>query len=146
MANGNNKNLTKTILIIVSIIAITVLVGYVIVNQQMFLSAPTLTTSETDTEEIQILLNKEEWVSVIVTLKGNEFTTPEFRDDVRKKSEVQKIQNAVLATLTEDDFQISHQYQFSPSFAGMISKSGMEKLLKNSLVISISIDRINTAF
>lgn len=94
-------------------------------------------------EEIQTLLNNTEWVLVIVTLRGNEFTAPEFHDDVKKKSEVQKIQNAVLITLTKDDFQVSSQYQFIPSFAGKISKLGMEKLLKDSRVSSISIDRVD---
>ncbi len=107
-------------------------------------STPVPTTPKTgDIEEIQTLLNKDAWVRVIVMLKGNEFAVPEFRDDVKKKSEVKKIQDAVLVTLTENDFQISHQYQFITSFAGMVSKSGMEKLLKNSQVISISIDRLN---
>lgn len=94
-------------------------------------------------EEIQTLLNNAEWVLVIVTLRGNEFTTPEFQDNVKKKSEVQKIQNAVLITLTKDDFQVSSQYQFIPSFAGKISKLGLEKLLRDPRVTSISIDRVN---
>ena len=104
---------------------------------------PVPTISKTgDIEEIQTLLNKEAWVRVIVMLKGNEFTAPEFRDDVKKKSEVQKIQNAVLVTLTKNDFQVSSQFQFSLGFVGMTSKSGMEKLLKDPRVTSISIDRL----
>lgn len=94
-------------------------------------------------EEIQTLLNNTEWVLVIVGLRGNEFTLPEFHDDVKKKSEVQKIQNAVLITLTKDDFQVGSQYQFIPSFAGRISKLGMEKLLRDPRVTSISIDRLS---
>lgn len=68
---------------------------------------PLPTTPKTgDIEEIQALLNKEQWVRVIVMLKGNEFTAPEFQDDAKKKAEVKKIQDAVLVTLTEKDFQI----------------------------------------
>jgi hypothetical protein len=44
--------------------------------------------------------------------------------------------------LTEDDFQVLTQYHFITGFAGIVSNSGMEKLLKNSQVTSISLDRL----
>ncbi|HEY4503440.1 MAG TPA: hypothetical protein VJC14_03355 [Candidatus Paceibacterota bacterium] len=107
---------------------------------------PTPITPKTgDIEEIQTLLNKEAWVRVIVMLKGNEFTAPDFiSDDTKKKSEVQKIQSAVLITLTQNDFQVSSQFQFITGFVGMISKSGMEKLLRDQRVISISLDKVSS--
>lgn len=97
-----------------------------------------------DVEEIQALLNKEEWVLVIVMLKGNEFTDPNFiGDDAKKNAEAQRIQSAVLATLTTDDFQVYSRFQSITGFAGKISKSGMEKLLNDQRVISISLDKLS---
>lgn len=99
-----------------------------------------LKTSEI--EEIRTLLKKEAWVRVIVVLSGNEFTSPKFQEDLnKKKSEIQKIQNAVLADLTENDFKIIWKLENSLIFTGEISKSGMEKLGKDSRVKSISLDR-----
>ena len=147
-----NRKGFATIVLIALVVVLAGVVGYfafvkkseLITQQPTPTPSPTLTptTPKTgDIEEIQTLLNKKTWVGVIVTLKGNEFTAPEFRDDVRRYAEVKKIQDAVLVTLTKDDFQISHQYQSITSFAGMVSKSGMEKLLNNSQVTSISIDK-----
>ena len=153
-----NQKGFANIIVIIGIVILAGVAGYFVVNRQTPLPEPTplpipsplpsptpapTTPKAGDIEEIQTLLKKNVWVRVIVVLKGNEFTAPEFQDDVKKKTEVKKIQDAVLVTLTENDFQISHQYQFITSFAGMVSNSGMEKLLKNSQVVSISMDRLS---
>jgi len=166
--NINQKGFVN-ILLIVFVVVLAGVAGYFALNNRSVAPTPTspileqpapsptpsptptptptptpVTLNTGDVEEIQTLLNKEAWVRVIVMLKGNEFTAPDFiSDDTKKKSEVQKIQNAVLITLTKDDFQIGRQYEFIPSFAGAISKSGMEKLIRNPLVTSISLDRVS---
>lgn len=155
----NQKGIANILLIVLVIAAIAGVGGYFILNKQALSPTPSPTSTPKpsstptplpttpeagDTEEIQALLNKEQWVRVIVMLKGNEFTAPEFRqDDAKQEAEIKKIQDAVLITLTENDFQLSHQYQYVTSFAGVVSRSGMEKLLKNSQVTSISLDRLS---
>ena len=81
-----------------------------------------------------------DFTRVIVSLKGNEFTSPDFRDDDKKKEEVKKIQERVLATLTEKDVRDINMFNFIPAFACDISQSGRERLKKNKDVLSIEED------
>lgn len=104
---------------------------------------PTVKTGDID--EIQTLLTENAWVRIIVTLKGNEFTAPEFQDYDKKRAEIQKIQEAALATLTEEDFIVHRKFQLTAQFSGTVSETGMEKLLKSPHVVSIHLDTASPA-
>lgn len=114
-----------------------------VITQPLPETTPSPTKKGGDITEIQSQLKNQAWVLVVVTLEGNEFTTPEARDDAKRYAEVKRIQDTVLTTLTESDFKLSAQYTSVTSFAGKVSSSGMSKLLNNPLVTSISIDKLS---
>lgn len=138
------KGFAKVVLVAIAIVVI-IAVGYFIfaMKDRPATQQPILTN--TNIEDVQILLDKNAWVGVIVSMKGNEFTVPEFNsDDAKKNEESRKIQNAVLSTLTAADFRLATQFDFIVAFAGEISKTGMEKLLKDPRVLDISPNRTST--
>ncbi len=47
----------------------------------------------------------------------------------------------VLANLTEKDFELKEKFLFSPAFYGFLSESGLKKLMNDSRVQSIYLDR-----
>lgn len=106
-----------------------------------FVDAPTggstkNTYTQGGIEEIKILLETEEWVDVIVSLNVDD----EFLNDDQLMAEVRRAQDKVLATLAKSDFELSGRLTYTPAFAGYVSKSGVEKLLKNPLVSAVSIN------
>lgn len=143
---NSKKSLIGTVVAIGTIV-LAVLAGYFVlggnapVPERTLLPAPTPATKSGDTEEIRTLLDEQEWVQVIVTLEGNEFTDPNFQNDTKKKSEVRKIQNSALANLDENDFRLQRQFEITAQFSGEVSSSGMDKLLSEPVVKSITIDR-----
>ena len=113
--------------------------GYFLINKhQLKTSNP---PKGGDIEKVKLLTNQNDWVRVIVTLKGNKFTLPDFKDDVIKKEEVKKIQDDVLKTLSPVDLRLYHLFTYTPAFSGQISKIGFDKLLSNPSVISIDLDK-----
>ena len=82
-------------------------------------------------------------VSVIVMLQGNEYTSSEFRDLVKKQAEVEKIQNKVIPSLNPKDVIITTTFNYIPSFAAIITQSGLEQLEANPSVISINLNGIS---
>ncbi|MDP1688848.1 MAG: hypothetical protein Q8L47_01815 [bacterium] len=153
----NVKKIILSVIVVVAIV-ISVLLGvtyYLIVNGRLSdeVGLPIIATKHTpmpivtdkrgDIAEIQALLSSQQFVRVIVEVKGNEFTVPKGNDDTKLQSEVKRLQNEVLSVLTVDDFQVTNQYSLITFFAGKISKSGLKKLLENPQVKVISMDRPN---
>lgn len=99
-----------------------------------------------DITAIRTILATKSWTPVIVVLKGNEFTQPDFHDDAKKKIEARKIQDTVLSTLTENDFKVYNQFESITAFAGLISTSGLDTLLNNPLVVSIAPDGLSSTY
>lgn len=92
--------------------------------------------------EIRDALRKDSWVMIIVGLRGNEYTAVGAKDSAKSESEIKRLQTLVLSSLDSQDFQLTHQYQFFPSFAGRVSVSGLEKLLRNVEVSSLMLDKL----
>jgi flagellar basal body-associated protein FliL len=114
----------------------------IITESNLISTSTTIVTG--DIKEIYSLLEKEDWVKVLVGLNGNEFTAPNLKSDAKKLSEVKKIINATLSTLTQNDFRLPHLQVYSPIFSGEISKSGIDKLINNPQVKTISINRVRS--
>lgn len=99
-------------------------------------------SEESEADKIEQALEKYSWVNIIVWLKDNEFTSPAFQaDDVKKRQEIDRIQDAVLSQLTSDDFKIQFRYEVTNGFAGLVSRSGLEKLRLDPNVNEIFLDR-----
>ncbi|MEK6862302.1 MAG: S8 family serine peptidase, partial [Nanoarchaeota archaeon] len=100
-----------------------------------------------DIEEINTALEENQYVNIIIWLKDNEFTSPEYQEDLDiKRNEIDKIQDKVLSRLSEEDFILKYRYEATNGFAGIISKSGFEKLLNDNNVKEIYLDREIKAF
>ncbi len=100
-----------------------------------------------DIEEIQSKLEENSKAGIIVWLKDNKFTSPEYQEDLNKKiQEVRKSQDLTLSKLTEKDLRLTHRYTSINGFAGIISKSGFEKLLNDENIREIYLDREIKAF
>lgn len=91
--------------------------------------------------EVLDALAKEPQTRVIVTLKGNEFTKPEFTDDVKKKEAVRTLTDAVLKTLLPAELTDIKTMDFVPAFGGVLTKTGLDKLEKNDNVLQIDLDK-----
>jgi len=86
--------------------------------------------------------NSDSSAAVIVWLKDNEFTSPRYQEDLdKKRAEIRNIQDEALEKLTEDEFAINFRYIATNGIAGMVAKSGFEKLLADSNVDQIFVDR-----
>lgn len=91
--------------------------------------------------EVVAAINKDGSARVIVGLKGNEFTVPEYNsNDNKKKEEVRKLQDAVLNTLTPADWSNTVLFSYIPAFAGTLTISGLNKLNLNPGVLNITLD------
>ncbi len=108
-------------------------------SDNYFTISSKLTNSDPDIQKL--LSGSIQWLSVIVGIQGNQYTTPEFQDDVVRKREIKKLQDAVAVTLGSGDVRGIGLYDYIPFFSGQISKSGLDKLLNNPSVTSISVDR-----
>ena len=101
--------------------------------------------SPTDTqkiEEIETQLETNQWVKIVVNLKVDDVIQFDNQEQLtRSRAEIARTQDNVLSTLTNQDFQLRHKYENIPAFSGSISKSGMEKLISNSLVSSFELVR-----
>jgi hypothetical protein len=127
------------------LIVVIVLIGgagyFALFRERQPLAKQKATSQAGEIEEIRSLLKEKTWVPVIVILEGKDYTASESRDETPKETEIQKIQDIVLATLKDDDFRLGKRFRFLPAFAGEISATGLEKLLKNPQVKSIAIDK-----
>ena len=98
--------------------------------------------TESDIVQIQNLLEDNKTVRVIVGIRGNQYTSPEYQEnDAKKKEEVKKVLDKVLATLTDKDIQEVKRFSFIPFFTGSISRTGFEKLMKNEDVTSVELEK-----
>lgn len=96
-----------------------------------------------DIEEIENAFLEKESIDVLVWLKDNEYTSPEYQADLDKKRiEIRKIQDKVLSELNEDEFELIARFEVTNGIAGTITKEGFEELKENKYVESIYMDRI----
>jgi len=94
-----------------------------------------------DIDEIEKTL-KEGEVNVIIWLKDNQFTSPEYQGNLdEKRAEIKQIQDKVLSVLSKDEFKLKYRYKVTNGFAGAISKSGFDKLKNHPDVVQIFLDR-----
>jgi hypothetical protein len=95
-----------------------------------------------ETPDILKKINANGNASIIVTLKGNEYTSPTYAQNLDlKKEEIKKIQDRVLAKLGPEDFTLTYQLENSPILAGTVTLSGFQKLLADEDVIIIELDQ-----
>ena len=93
-------------------------------------------------EEILEALKTSDFVDVIVWLKDNEFTSPEYQDNLdKKRAEISKMQNDVLSRLSEDEFKLKQRYSVTNGFFGSVSEIGFGKLLADLNVEEIYLDK-----
>ncbi len=86
--------------------------------------------------------NQDSSAAVIVWLKDNEFTSPRYQEDIdKKRAEIRNIQDEVLEKLAEGEFNLKFRYIATNGVAGMVARSGFEKLLADQNVDHISVDR-----
>jgi hypothetical protein len=66
-------------------------------------------------------------------------TVPLELDTLRR--DVAQLQNLVLASLSEEEFRLTHRYQAVPALAGaLLSESGLAKLAANPAVTKVDLD------
>lgn len=85
-------------------------------------------------------LKKHDKVAVIVELKP----TLSAKADVAVEDVIAKEQQAVLDTLSTDEFRLKHRYSSIYTFSGWISHEGVKKLEKNPSVLRISLDAVSS--
>ena len=96
-----------------------------------------------DIEEIENAFLEKDSIDVLVWLKDNEYTRPEYQADLDKKRiEIRKIQDKVLSELSEDEFELIAKFEVTNGLAGSITKEGFEELKENKYVDSIYMDRV----
>ncbi len=107
--------------------------------EEQFVSMPL----ESEVQELQNAFEQSNEVDVIIWLKDNQFTSPEYQEDYDlKRAEIRKIQDRVLSTLDENEFHLKYRYIITNGFAGRLSRSGYRKLLQSPDVNSIYLDRV----
>jgi len=87
------------------------------------------TSVEGDIEGIKKQFGTYEWVPIIVTV-ANGGAIPSSVDDV-------------VNSLSSVDFELKHKFSYPPGFAGLVTKSGLSKLLQNPLVARIDLDGVS---
>lgn len=102
---------------------------------------PAANTTHKATQEVLDSFAKNPQVPVIVTLKDNEFTKPEFTDDAKKKEAVRALTDAVTKTLTSTELANLKTMSYTPSFSAVLTKAGLDKLEANDNVLQISLDK-----
>lgn len=79
---------------------------------------------------------------VIILLKGNSYTAPEYTaDDAKKATEVKKIQDRALKIFTSTDFELEDRMTYVPAVSGVINIEGLEALLGYPEFESINLDQ-----
>jgi hypothetical protein len=94
-------------------------------------------------EEIFKLFKTQRWVPVIVSLNVSPpllLSAPEEEQEKRAR-EVKSIQDAVLSTLSKQEFTLHWRYERTGGFSGSITYSGLQKLLTNAYVTWIDLDK-----
>ena len=95
-----------------------------------------------DSAKIAELLQTTRQVGIIVWLKDNQFTAPTYQADLNKKrAEIRNIQDAVLSSLSPQDFTLTYRYTVTNGFAGTVTKPGFEKLHAHPQVAQMFLDR-----
>lgn len=106
-------------------------------------------------EEISFYLKTNRSVPVVVTLKGNTITyhswsdfvdatknTPDYEAKLNARSEeIRRLQGAVLAGLSKEDFEVTDNASIDLHFEGFVTEVGLEKLRQSPLVDSITVDQ-----
>ena len=90
--------------------------------------------------ELEKIFENEDKIDVIIWLKNNEFTSPEYQYDLNKKrEEISKLQREVLSALG-DNFEKRFVYKVTNGFAGSLSKKGFDILKDHHLIDRIYLD------
>lgn len=92
--------------------------------------------------EVTQALAQQPWVRVIVKLRNNGALLSASADLASLRKQVAENQARALSQLTKVDFTLTDRYRVTNSFAGQLSKSGLEKLKKSPDVKKIYLDRI----
>ncbi len=89
-------------------------------------------------DKVRAALKQNQQAPILVKLKERSLAktaTPEAR-----AQEIQRLQNAVLSALNQEDFQLRYRYQTVPGFSGVLFESGLPKLANHPDVEKISLD------
>lgn len=103
-------------------------------------SAVSSNLTERIDQAVIINLQKQDKVAVIVELKP----TLAVPLGVAVEDIIAKEQKAVLDTLSADEFKLKHRYVSIYTFSGWISNDGVKKLEKNSFILRVSLDELNS--
>jgi hypothetical protein len=85
-------------------------------------------------------LRVSESVQVVVALGEPSSMKDSDMDTLAWKDRMAAVQEKVLSALDPCDFQLSQRYESIPAFSGRITQQGLEKLVKESLVVKIDLD------
>lgn len=84
-------------------------------------------------------LETETEVEVLISLRELDGPISEWTTELRRQH-APEVQASVLSILTEDEFVLTHQFDISAALAGLITKSGMEKLAVHPDVVGINLN------
>ncbi|MBR9682354.1 MAG: S8 family serine peptidase, partial [Candidatus Aenigmarchaeota archaeon] len=101
-------------------------------------------------DEIYDSFENKSLISVTVLLDESESTKYEpksFGKNAKvystRVSEFEVMENSILSTLDDSDFQLEHKYKIFNGFSGNITKEGFEKLRKDPRVVSIETNEVS---
>jgi hypothetical protein len=97
-------------------------------------------TRDVVSDDVIEALESEEAVSVMVMLAAPPSITDGKQDPNLMRREIVLLQDAVLATLSPSEFQLSVRYENVPAFAGRLFAAGVEKLKANPRVARVARD------
>lgn len=89
-------------------------------------------------EKVQMALQEKQQATVLVKLR--EQSLAKNAAPVERMQQIQRLQEAVLSTLTAEDFQLRYRYQTVAGFSGVLFESGLQKLLTHPEVEKITLD------
>lgn len=96
-----------------------------------------------DIEIISQAIEKDGSADVIVWLRDNQYTSPDYTEDfVKKRSEIAKVENEVLSVFLPEEFKLRFRYIVNNGFSGTVTKEGFEKLLMSPLVEEIYLNGV----
>ncbi len=79
-------------------------------------------------------------VSVIIALWPEEGTSRDSASGAPEPAEIARVQEAVLAGLSDSEFQVSVRYSHIPALSGRLYSAGVEKLAADPRVRRIDLD------
>lgn len=135
-----------SLILFTSMVTVTVSFAYINFNGNSNANVNTntnilLPNAEIEPEVIAALKNSE-WVEVTVKLRDNGALIEQKPSMGKIREQVSKNQTLTLSSFTTNDFKITDKHKMLNSFSGQVSKSGLEKLKKNSQVKKIYSNKI----